>query len=122
METKNAKERSIRRQIEDLDDNDVTTISTNQDVEFGWDDEENNLRFEVINIDKVTLSKEQIETILAGGSSETMNWEGTVIRKFQYDGPDEGEECSEAAYGGEGNTDGISESGALYVDRDLLVS
>ena len=103
-------------------DDEEVRIETNREADFRWDDEENDLEYETININEVVLPVNEIKKLLLDGEGiETTNWKGTVVKEKKFS-EDKVKVCSKPAFGGFGNTNGIPELGALFVSEELLLS
>ena len=107
-------EEEIIKLLEEVDCEWVEVTPYDQSIDFEYDDAR-----EEININTFVIQREDAIDILKNDENTlTTNWEGTVLHRYE-DG-EEVEVIQTQAYGGFSNTDGISESGELYVDRDLL--
>ncbi len=87
---------------------------------FNWDDEENDLMYEVVSVDSFSISFVQAFDILKDDNSyATTAWEGRIVKKQRYENEEE-EDADEPAYGGFSNTNGIPEMGELYIDQEVM--
>ena len=102
------------KKILESDDDDFE-FDCNEEVAFDWRDQDDGA-LEIVRIDMIGIWREAAIDILQNdGNCETMCWEGTVVLR-------DGKKCNDQAYGGESNTDGISESGPLYIDQEFLTN
>ena len=90
-------------------------FETNEEVEFEWDE-----FYDTVVIEGFSLTEEEfIKVFLFNKEINIVIWNGTVVRRNYYSS-DKTIDVDEPAYGGFGNTNGVSEMGELMVDRKLL--
>lgn len=95
-----------------LDDNlfevDFLFSVNGMEIDFDWNQED--ITSETVSVDDIVLDRDEIEMLLNGEDFVTFRWEGRVVVR-------NGDTLEEfiPAYGGEGDSGGVAESGSIHL-------
>ena len=109
------KKQEIKKVLENNEGNEFVLYFTELEYDFIWDGQNTEERtFQVVSINEVVLTRDQIADLLDNYFVETFIWTGTIIEEND-------KEVYKPAFGGDCNTDGVPEMGVIEIDTGDLI-